>query len=385
MSMDDYIQTDRERRYVAIATELAEQFAQTADVHDQENTFPYENVTAIKAAGYHTLTVPEEFGGMGATISEMLLCQERLARGDAGTALGIGQHISYVSNIVNTQIWTPERYTWLCNEVVKNGALFNSAASEPATGSPSRGGKPTTTARRTDSGWVINGRKNFVTYAPALTYFVTSATAGDEDKAGNFLVYHDSPGVQVLRTWDTMGMRSSASDELELKDVPVPLDMRIQTQKTPEGVKPHSSGSLHFAVVYLGVAGAARDWIVSYVTDNGMSDDPEVKTQLGRLEIELLTARTILMDAARRCDSQPTNPELTLRLGAVKYIVTNTAIRVVDHAMQIAGDAGLDKRYPLQRYYRDVRAGLHNPPMDDAVINSLSKAALEAKAEQVSA
>jgi alkylation response protein AidB-like acyl-CoA dehydrogenase len=66
-------------------------------------------------------------------------------------------------------------------------------------------------------------------------------------------------------------------------------------------------------------------------------------------------------------------------LSAVKHIVTNGAARIVDIAMRIVGARSLYRSNPMQRYYRDVRAGLHNPPMDDMVISLLSKRALGGK------
>jgi len=68
-------------------------------------------------------------------------------------------------------------------------------------------------------------------------------------------------------------------------------------------------------------------------------------------------------------------------LGAAKLVATNNAIRIVDRAMRIAGISGLFRSLPLERYYRDVRAGLSNPPMDDNVLASLAEAALREAAD----
>ena len=76
----------------------------------------------------------------------------------------------------------------VARDVVANGALLNNAASEPATGSPTRGGKPETHAKEDDQGWIINGRKTFTTLAPILDYFVVSASIDGTDEVGNFLI-----------------------------------------------------------------------------------------------------------------------------------------------------------------------------------------------------
>ena len=68
---------------------------------------------------------------------------------------------------------------------------------------------------------------------------------------------------------------------------------------------------------------------------------------------------------------------MTNELGAVKYTITNSAIDIVDKAMRIVGAKSLQRQNPLQRYYRDVRAGLHNPPMDDVTILKLAQTAIQ--------
>lgn len=65
------------------------------------------------------------------------------------------------------------------------------------------------------------------------------------------------------------------------------------------------------------------------------------------------------------------------QFAAAKYLVTNHAVEIVDLAMRLVGGASLSLNFPLQRYYRDVRAGLHHPPMDDVTLSSLAKDALE--------
>lgn len=68
---------------------------------------------------------------------------------------------------------------------------------------------------------------------------------------------------------------------------------------------------------------------------------------------------------------------LKIELGLAKYIATNAAVRIVDQAMRIVGGLSLSRNLPLERMYRDVRAGLHNPPMDDMVLMNLANRAIE--------
>ncbi|MCL6489847.1 MAG: acyl-CoA dehydrogenase, partial [Alicyclobacillus mali] len=107
-----------------------------------------------------------------------------------------------------------------------------------------------------------------------------------------------------------------------------------------------------------------------------------VEQKLGEMELKLLAARTLLYDLARRFDAASPGERVKLQpqFGAVKTIATNAANQVVDLAMRIVGGRSLSRALPLERYYRDVRAGLHNPPMDDVVYSNLVKAALARRA-----
>src|SRR5688572_19480181 len=132
--------TDRQRRFVARAAELADRLAERAEAHDRAGSFPHENFADLHRAGYLSLTIPAEFGGEGATILEAALAQERLARGDGATALGTAMHLGILGRLGNAVLsgdaaemggWDRARYARVARAVIEEGALINSAASEP--------------------------------------------------------------------------------------------------------------------------------------------------------------------------------------------------------------------------------------------------------------
>lgn len=258
--------------------------------------------------------------------------------------------------------------------------MINTFASEAASGSPSRGGKPETTAVAADGGWRISGRKTFSTLSPILDRFVVSAYLPEEDTVSEFLV-HRSDRVKVLETWDTLGMRATGSHDVVLDDVFVEAAMRLPGTGIDDG----GGWLLHIPACYMGIALAARDYALDFARHyrpNALSEPiaslPAVRQTIGEMEIELRTSRSLLYAAADRWDrSKPDErPALRPELGLAKYVVTNGALRIVDLAMRIVGAASLERSRPLERYYRDVRAGLHNPPMDSSVIQLLANAAL---------
>jgi alkylation response protein AidB-like acyl-CoA dehydrogenase len=132
----------------------------------------------------------------------------------------------------------------------------------------------------------------------------------------------------------------------------------------------------------MGTAIAARDYAVAFATEYSpnsiegtISELPNVQRLVGEMELELMQARHFMYGVASKWDETSDRAALAGELAAVKHVVTNSACTVVDKAMRIVGARSLQRSNPLQRYYRDVRAGLHNPPMDDMTIVNLAKQA----------
>ncbi|MFC0334442.1 acyl-CoA dehydrogenase family protein [Paenibacillus sepulcri] len=380
--IDQYIRSEEERMRAGKVEELAARFAERAARHDHEGSFPFENFADLREAGYLKLTVPQEFGGDGLSLYDLVMLQERLAYGDGSTALAVGWHIGQVLHLRTTRKWPQNIFADLCRSIVKDGTMINTFASEAATGSPSRGGRPETTAVAIEGGWRITGRKTFSTLSPILDRFVVSAYIPDEDCTGDFLV-HRTDRVTVVETWDTLGMRATGSHDVVLDEVFAGTDMRLSGKGMDDG----GGWLLHIPACYMGIALAARDYALEFARSyrpNSLAEPiasiPSVQHLIGEMEVELRTARSLLYAAADRWDREKENrPSLKPELGLAKYAVTNNAIKVVDLAMRIVGASSLSRKQPLERYYRDVRAGLHNPPMDNMVLNSLAAAALGEK------
>lgn len=359
--------------------EKVEVFSERAKKHDEEATFPFENFKDLTEIGYPSLTVPQKYGGLGISLYEMLTYQETIAKVDGSTALSIGWHMGITKHLGENNIWEEEKYAAFARDVVETGALLNNAASEPATGSPTRGGKPETVAKKEGSGWVINGRKTFTTMAPVLDYFVVSASIDGTEKVGNFLVKRERDGVSVDETWDSIAMRGSGSHDLVLENVQVEANDLVE-YLTP-GNKRAAGWLLHIPACYLGIARAAQGYAVDFAAtyspnsiEGTISELPNVKQKLGEMELLLMESENFLYGVARKWDESDEDARQAMKpeLGAVKLSVVNKAVEVVDLAMRVAGARSLSKQNPLQRYYRDVRAGLHNPPMDDMTVMQLA-------------
>lgn len=387
--------TERQQQIVALADRLAQTFAQRADAHDRSGTFPHENFHELFSAGYLRLAVPAAHGGEGASLFEVVLAQEHLARGDGATAMAVDMTLHLMGRLNETQQWPAPLYAEICQDILENGALINAAATEPEMGSPSRGGLPATTATPTQGGWLVSGHKRFVTMAPALRYVVVRVALPPDDvrpegAKANAIVTADTPGLRIEDTWrDSLSLRSSGSYDVLLEEAFVPADRLVDVQ--PAGAPPLVSPTismawftLSLAAVYLGIGQAANDTICAYAQERTptalgkpIASLSGVQRRIGESTLALTSARTMLHQTALAWSHEPER-RLTLapQIAMAKYLCTNAATLATDQALRIAGGFGLTRELPLERYHRDARAGLTHPPHDDAALELIGRAAL---------
>jgi alkylation response protein AidB-like acyl-CoA dehydrogenase len=392
-----FIRTQEQRELLNAASRLAERFAGRADRHDREGSFPFENFEELRQEGMLALTVPKRYGGREIGLYDMLLLLDCLAQGDGSTALGLGWHLGLLMNLRESQVWDEAIYRRVCEDVVGQGALINSCATEPTSGSPSRGGLPQTTARSTPDGWELNGHKTWSTLSPILHYFIVTAGVPEENGVGDFLIPRGTPGMRIVETWDSLGMRATGSHDLLLDGVHLPREALVKLHRRGEAapaapVRDSGGWLLHIPAVYIGIAAAAKKFAAAFAADyrphslpGPIAELPKVRERIGEMELELFVARSVLYRTAEDWDRDPDRRAgMRAKLAAAKHCATNAAIRVVDTAMRIVGGASLFKKNPLERYYRDVRAGLHNPPMDDVTVGLMAQEGLSDAKEKES-
>jgi alkylation response protein AidB-like acyl-CoA dehydrogenase len=381
---------DRERGIVERARSAAKVAAQHASRHDREATFPVEGLAELAANGYLPLVVPEALAGGGATVTEMVLGNLEVSKGDASLGLVVAMHSALLGRVRDAGLWPAALFERVGRSVVETGALINSLASEPEMGSPSRGGLPATTAVRSASGWRLNGRKTFSSGSSVLGWAVVSAAvqADAEPYLGNFLIPMSAPGIRIEPTWDSLGMRATCSHTVVFEDVLVEPDSEVPRPVAGESI-PHERGwSLTVAAVYLGVAEAARDFAVAFargrkptaLAGKSIASLPNIRDRVGRMDLLLFSARGLLVSGARAWDAAP-SASMDGALAATKLVVSNNAIAVAEEAMRLVGGSSLDRSLALERHYRDVRGGLHHPPQDDAAIAMFARQALDESAE----
>ena len=397
-----YPRTERQERFVQIARKLAPLFQKRAAQHDREGTFPHENFADIRAAGLPSLIIPEEFGGWGADLLESVLAMEALGAGDGSTALSFVMHVQVLGAVAESRGWPAALFARVCREAVEQGALINAVATEPRLGSPSRGGLPDTTADPIYANgaggdpveWVINGRKSFASLSPELDYFIIPAALQDGSGHVARFVIPRGEHIRIIETWDSLGMRSTGSHDIEIVNARVDAGQMIGRGGPEVGDPARATYNAWFALtvsaVYLGVAQAALDYAAQYAQERvptalgkPIASLDNIQSRLGRAELLLTQARALVYGVARDWSELPERrAALSPLVVATKVTATNNAIDAVDNCMRVVGGSSMNRALPLERYFRDVRPGIFHPLNDDQALSMFGRIALQRIADR---
>ena len=360
---------------------------------DLGDTFDPRAAEAILDAGLQRLVVPAEAGGLGASMADAAEVLAAIGAVDGATALGFAMQVHVLGALRDAPHVPGAIRADVFRAVVGEGAFVNNAATEEGGGSPARGAIPGTVARLDGGTWRLTGEKTWTTWLPNLAFAFVSARidagkgrrggAGPKPEVASFLVDLSLDGITRLHGFEAMGMRGSASGRLELDDVRVPADAilvrRRADEPDPRGAIPGAWFAAALAATYLGVGEGARSAVARWALDRRPGDGktsvaevPSVQVRLGRLDADLRAARIVLLDAARRYDEARETADLTL----AKLVCTRAAATATDEALRIAGGPGFLAGH-LERAFRDARAGLINPPLEDVALTSFAAAVLE--------
>jgi alkylation response protein AidB-like acyl-CoA dehydrogenase len=393
--------TDRQAEIVDLAASLADRFAERAPAHDRDNTFPAENWPEMAQAGYLALAVPTELGGRDATVLELLLAQERLAQGCGSTALAVLMHHTTVTSF--RAAWRRTRDPRA--ERFLRGAATGEIVLASCTSEAGHGGAIedcSTTATRVEGGFRLDGRKIFFTESAVATHFTTVAKLEhpklDHAMLGPQMVFFggipiETAGAEIVRTWDTLGMRATQSNDLVLDGVFVPDECLFHA--CPVG---HLDATIAltvwslnvpaFGAVSLGIAAGGIEHARSAVFARGRQADAEVQHAFAEMEILLESARAVLQRHGQEVESFDrgaalTVPELFARGNLAKYVACENAVRIMHLVLEVTGGQGYHRRSPVERMYRDVRAGAIMPDSSPAARRTFAETALDIAAKPV--
>lgn len=360
-----------------MSQDLFQRCADRAPVYDRENRFFTEDFEELRVAGYLLMPLPSELGGWGMTLPEVCREQRRLAYYAPATALGINMHLYWVG--VAADLWRggDRSLEWLLREAAA-GEVFAAGHAESGNDIPVL--LSTTKAERVDGGYRFTGRKHFGSLSPVWTRLGLHGI-DTSDPAAPKIVHafmpRDTAGYRIEDTWDVLGMRATASNDTVLDRCFVPDRYIARVVPAGSAGLDNFVGStfvwalMGFANVYCGLARYAMDRTVSTVKTKRsialtrtMAYHPEVQHMVADMVIELETIEAVIERAARDW-SENRDPartgEMLVRVIAAKCRAVESAWKVVDMALELAGGFGIFRAAGLERVFRDARLGRIHP------------------------
>ena len=327
---------------------------------DDAATIPRTLIDALFRLGVMGIEVPEAYGGAGGSLMLSVLAVEELSRVDPAVAVVVDVQNTLVINAFRRWATDEQQSRWL--PALATRAVGAYALSEAGSGSDAFA--LTTRAVRDGDGWVLSGRKLWITNAAEAELFIVFATA--DPSAGHrgitaFLLERGTPGFAVGKKEDKLGIRASSTCELLLDDCRVP-----DTQVLGEvgrgyrvAIETLNEGRIGIAAQMVGLAQGALDHAIAYTQERKQFGRPiaefqAVQFQLAQAATEIEAARLATYNAARLRDAG----ESFLTEGAMaKLFAAQVAERVSSLAVQLFGGVGYTKDYPVEKLYRDAKIG----------------------------
>jgi len=332
---------------------------------EEHDDVPLDIVQDMKDMGLFGLTVPEEFGGIGLSVSQEILVNYELGRTAPafrsvfGTNIGIGSQGILMDG-------TPEQKATYLPKVASGELIMSFALTEPDVGSDAASLK--TKAELDGDSYVLNGTKRYITNAPRAGAFTLMARTGGPGASGvsAFIVPADLPGIRLGKSDKKMGQRGTKTCDVILENVRVPainIIGGVAGQGFKTAMKVLDRGRLNISAVSCGLASRILDEAKTYARDRkqfgkALGEFQLIQAMLADSQAELLAAWALVKDVATRFDQKPahlSNPEISMQVSCAKLFSTEMVGRVADRGVQVHGGAGYINEYPVERFYRDAR------------------------------
>ena len=363
-------------KLLSICDELAATFSDRAPRYDEEASFPVENYNDLKKAGMLGLMVPEDHGGMGADFYQYTLAAARLAQGCGSTAVTFNMHNIVMGSLAEADLSKVggslgERMksfqNWMFSEAIHQ-KVFAAALTEPNVGF--HPGSLTTSYKKVDKGFLLNGKKSFVSLSGYADYYVVAAVpvkqpGGDFPHVSWMVLSKDDPGITIEEMWNTMGMRGTVSNNMCLEDVFVPRERLFLSF---EGmVLPKLATEPHFVVggftaCYLGIIEAIYNFTIAYQKRRKMAgqDIPLIENELvqhrmGEMSVYVEAARELVYSAARKVVADRGSRETNAAIHRAKFFVGEIGPQIASMAIRACGGGTISRHLPMERFYRDIR------------------------------
>jgi alkylation response protein AidB-like acyl-CoA dehydrogenase len=327
---------------------------------DAQGHYDPEILPMLFELGVMSIETPEDLGGSGGSFFLSVLAVEEVSRADAAVGVLVDVQNTLVANAMLNYATDPLRETVLRR--MAGGAVTSYALSEAGSGSDAFALRCRAVADGDD--FVLTGRKLWITNAAEAELFLVMANADpDAGYRGitSFLVERGTPGFEIGKKEDKLGIRASSTCELILESVRVPRGNVVGEigQGYKIAIETLNEGRIGIGAQMIGIAQGALDDCLAYSAERQQFGQPigqfqSVQFELAQMATEIEAARLLVYNAARLKDAK--QPFLT-EAAMTKLFASQVAERVTSLAIEIHGGVGYTREYPVEKRFRDAKIG----------------------------
>ena len=339
----------------AVRALVRERIVPRAADWSERGEFPPAVLPELAGVGLTGLAVPTELGGAGLDTLGTALVAEELGAGDGSIGLTLAAHNSLCIGHLLTAASDEQRRRWL-PPLARGDHLGAWALTEPGSGSDAVAAR--TTARHEDSGWVLNGQKQFITNGSIAGFVVVIAATADR-RLTAFGVSSDNPGLRAGKREKKMGLWASDTSQLVLQDCRVDDADRVGEIGAAFGDvrKVLDRGRIGIGALAIGLGRAALEVATAYAKErtqfgHPIADFEMIQWKLAQARTELDAGRLLVHRAASLADA---GAPFTRAASMGKLYATEAASRAANASLQVLGGYGYLRDYPVERIVRDVR------------------------------
>jgi alkylation response protein AidB-like acyl-CoA dehydrogenase len=362
----DFKLTDDQLMIQAAAREFAQnEIVPVAARHDASGEFPTATIRKAGELGFMGIEVPPEYGGSGLDPISFVVVMEEIAAADAAHATIISVNNSlYCNGIV--EFGTHEQRMQFVLPVASGKAVGCYGLTEPQSGSDALGMRTRATLTPDRRHYLINGKKSWITSGPVADFMVLFAMTHPERKGKGitaFLIDTSKPGYLRGKTEPKLGIRASATCEIEFADYKVPVENRLgeEGQGFQIAMTVLDQGRIGIAAQAVGIARAAYEASVVFARERVAFGSPigsfqMTQAKIADMKVRLEAARLLTLRAAwNKARVKQEGGRNSAEASMAKLYASEAAMFIAHQAVQIHGGMGYSKEMPIERYFRDAK------------------------------
>ncbi|MEM9951554.1 MAG: acyl-CoA dehydrogenase family protein [Chloroflexota bacterium] len=338
---------------------VAKEIIPVAAEYDEHSTFPQDIFDKAREIGLANMNVPEEYGGMGASLMEEVIVSEELGYGCTGISTSVS-----TNGLGNLPIVIAgndaQKAEWLGNRLMDKGELVSYCMTEPAAGSNVVGIQ--TRAVKQGAKYILNGSKTFITNASHASFFTVFAkTDPDAGHRGMscFIVDRNSPGVSISKKFDKLGQRASDTAEVVFENVEVPEENLLgqEGQGFIIGMKVFDYSRPGVGAAAVGLLRRAMDESIKYAKERETFGKPiyahqAVGHKIANMAMDYEAARLLVWQSAWVVETGGSDARLS---AIAKTFAADAAMKATTEAVQVFGGYGYMREYPVEKLMRDCK------------------------------